>query len=151
MRSTLQHWDEWYEEEYPQTAAEADTPATRRTEGAVTDSNTRSVDPLGQRAGGCGGAPTISGHVSAPPDWRPRSKESDKVYLPQYPTAASLRAWKTELYARTQAASARTDHLTTTWLKKAEDEELTMEDLASVPRELFALDAKTQASLLAIC
>ena len=61
METTIQQWDEWYEEEYPQTAGggETDTPATRRagvpTAEAVTDSPARFVDPLGQPAGGGGG------------------------------------------------------------------------------------------------
>ena len=111
----------------------------------------RLVDPVGQPAGGGGAAASVSGHVSAPSDWRPRPKESDQVFfLPHYPTAANLRAWKTEVYARAQAASARSDHHTTTWLKKAEDELISVEELGSVPRELFTLDAKLQAALLAI-
>ena len=134
MQRRVTHFTDWYgeeEEDYPEVAlAAADKPAATLEETTAS----RPVDPMGQQAGGSGAAPSVSGHVSAAPEWRPRPKESDNIFLPQYPTASSLRSWKTEVYARAQAASARSDHNTTVWLKQAEDETITPEDLGKVPR-----------------
>ena len=140
LKEKVKYYEDWeasgdYEDDMPPAASAA---AAEQAPAAMP------VDPLGQQACGSGSA------IAAEPA-RPRAREADRIILPQYPSASTLRAWKTEVYARAQAASARSDHKTTIWLKEAEDDHIPANRLARVPEELFTLDSKLQAALLAIC
>jgi len=80
-------------------------------------------------------------------DDRPKVKESDKVTVGPFPNVVTLRQWKTDVITTSIAAAGRTDTIVAEWLKRAEDESLSFEQLGWVPDELKTLDLKINAAI----
>jgi len=78
-------------------------------------------------------------------------KESDKVKFGPFPTIATLKQWKTDVYTSVLAASGRSDTLVVSWLRRAEEPAITFEQLGQAPLELVTIDQKLSHALLGIC
>ena len=65
---------------------------------------------------------------------RRKLREADEVKVLALPSVAGFRAWKLALYQNVNVASGREDDLALKWVRQAEDESISLEDLERIPR-----------------
>ena len=77
-------------------------------------------------------------------------KEGDRIRLAQFPNVNTLESWKADMVLQVIATSGRYSGQAIPWLKKADDDKVTMDELAEVPKRLRTLDQKLAATLVII-
>ena len=64
-------------------------------------------------------------------------READEIKVPALPTVAKFRAWKLAVYQSVNAAAGREDDLALPWVRRAEDEAFSIQDLDHTPRQFI--------------
>ena len=95
------------------------------------------------------GLVSVHGSMAGPSDEVPvrKLRETDEVNVPSLPSVVGFRAWKLAVYQSVSAAAGREDDMALWWVRQAEDESVSLDDLSGTTRHFTTLSRKLAAAL----